>query len=150
METTKILSSFTENMTYFDNGLKHAFNWLSENFGTILFIIFIGLVTVFVARNVNRLMESDLKQINSKLHMDITTLRMFRHITVATIYFIGIIVVIFSIPSLQSLSVALFTGAGIDGIVIGFAAQSTLRAYPKNPVALNVIHAQAFLSEYTY
>jgi small-conductance mechanosensitive channel len=51
---------------------------------------------------------------------------MFRHITVATIYFIGIIAVIFSIPSLQNLSIALFTGAGIAGIVIGFAAQSTL------------------------
>jgi small-conductance mechanosensitive channel len=126
METTKILSSFTENMSYFDSGLKHAFNWLSENFGNLLFIIFIGFVTVFVARNVNRLLESYLKQMNSKLHMDITTLRMFRHITVATIYFIGIIAVIFSIPSLQNLSIALFTGAGIAGIVIGFAAQSTL------------------------
>ena len=58
--------------------------------------------------------------------MDITSFRMFRHIVVAAIYFVGIIVVIFSIPDLRSLSVALFTGAGIAGIVIGFAAQSTL------------------------
>lgn len=126
METQKILSSFTENMSYFDNGLKGALSWLSDNLGTILFIILIGLVTVLVARNVNRFMENYLRTINRKLHMDITTLKMFRHISIAIIYFIGIIAVIFSIPSLQSLSIALFTGAGVVGIIIGFAAQSTL------------------------
>jgi small-conductance mechanosensitive channel len=52
---------------------------------------------------------------------------MFRHIMVAVIYFVGIVVVIFSIPSLSTVSVALFTGAGVVGIVIGLAAQSTLR-----------------------
>jgi len=45
---------------------------------------------------------------------------------IVVFYFIGIIAVIFSIPSLQSLSIALFTGAGVVGIIIGFAAQSTL------------------------
>jgi len=92
MEITKILFSFTENMSYLNSGLKQAFSWLSDNLGTIFFIIFIGLGTVLVARNVNRLMESYLKQMNTKLHLDITTLRMFRHITFAIIYFIGIIV----------------------------------------------------------
>ena len=103
-----------------------AFAWLSGNFGTFLFIIFIGLITILVARNVNLLMESYFKKASGRLHMDITAFRMFRHIIVAAIYFVGIIVVIFSIPSLSSLSVALFTGAGVVGIVIGFAAQSTL------------------------
>jgi small-conductance mechanosensitive channel len=126
METPKIPSSFAENMSYFDEGIEKAFSWFSGNFGNILFIIFIGLGTIFVARNVNHLMESYFKKASSKLRMDITSFRMFRHIVVAIIYFLGIIVVIFSIPSLQSLSVALFTGAGIAGIVIGFAAQSTL------------------------
>ena len=126
METPGIQSSFAENMSYFDRGLEQAFAWFSGNFGTFLFIIFIGLSTILVARNVNRLMESYFKKASSKLHMDITAFRMFRHIVVAIIYFVGIIVVIFSIPGLRSLSVALFTGAGIAGIVIGFAAQSTL------------------------
>jgi small-conductance mechanosensitive channel len=51
---------------------------------------------------------------------------MFRHIVVAAIYFIGLVVVIFHIPSLRSLSVAMLSGAGLAGIVIGFAAQNTL------------------------
>ena len=126
METPGNQSSFAENISYFDRGLEQAFAWLSGNFGTFLFIIFISLSTVLVARNVNRLMESYFKKASSKLRMDITAFRMFRHIVVATIYFVGIILVIFSIPALSSLSVALFTGAGIAGIVIGFAAQSTL------------------------
>ncbi|MDD2338964.1 MAG: mechanosensitive ion channel family protein [Methanosarcina sp.] len=126
METPEIQSSFAENMSYFDRGLEHAFAWFSGHFGTLLFIFFIGLITILVARNVNRLMESYFKKANSKLHMDTTSFRMFRHIVVAAIYFIGIVVVIFSIPELRNLSVALFTGAGIAGIVIGFAAQNTL------------------------
>ncbi|GLI13831.1 mechanosensitive ion channel protein MscS [Methanosarcina thermophila MST-A1] len=84
------------------------------------------MVTIIVARNVNRLLDSYFKRANSKLHIDATSFRMFRHIIVALIYFMGIVVVIFSIPSLRSLSVALFTGAGIAGIVIGLAAQNTL------------------------
>jgi small-conductance mechanosensitive channel len=51
---------------------------------------------------------------------------MFRHIVVAAIYFIGLVVIIFRIPNLRSLSVAMLSGAGLAGIVIGFAAQNTL------------------------
>jgi small conductance mechanosensitive channel len=126
METPELTSYFSENMSYFDKGLERAFAWFSGNFGTLLFILFIGLITILIARNVNRLMESDFKKASGRLHMDTTSFRMFRHIVVALIYFMGIVVVIFRIPSLQSLSVALFTGAGIAGIVIGFAAQGTL------------------------
>jgi small-conductance mechanosensitive channel len=132
METPRFLSSFAENssfatnMFYVNRGLEQAFAWFSGNFGTFLFIFFIGLITIFIARNVNLLMESYFKKASGRLHMDATSFRMFRHIVVALIYFMGIVVVIFSIPALRSLSVALFTGAGIAGIIIGFAAQNTL------------------------
>jgi small-conductance mechanosensitive channel len=126
MVTPESTSFFAENMSYLDKGLEQAFAWFSGNFGTLLFIIFIGLSTIIIARNVNRLMESYFKKASGRLHMDTTSFRMFRHIVVALIYFVGIVVVIFSIPGLRSLSVALFTGAGIAGIIIGFAAQSTL------------------------
>ena len=126
METPETLSPFAENMSYFDRGLEQVFAWFSGNFGTFLFILFIGLSTVLLARNVNRLMENYFKRASRRLHMDTTSFRMFRHIVVAAIYFMGIVVVIFSIPDLRNLSVALFTGAGLAGIVIGFAAQSTL------------------------
>ncbi|MHC1754802.1 MAG: mechanosensitive ion channel family protein [Methanosarcina sp.] len=126
LDTIETTPSFVENMSYFDRILEQTFNWFSDNFGTLLFIIFIGMGTILVARTVNHLMESYFKKASSKLRMDTTAFRMFRHVTVAAIYFVGLIVIIFSIPDLRSLSVALFTGAGLAGIVIGFAAQSTL------------------------
>jgi small-conductance mechanosensitive channel len=119
-------SPFEANITYIDKGLEEAFAWLSGNFDNLLFIVLVGMSTILIARAVNRLMESYFKKASQKLRMDITAFRMFRHITIAAIYFLGMAVVIFSIPDLRSLSVALFTGAGIAGIVIGFAAQSTL------------------------
>jgi small conductance mechanosensitive channel len=126
METPKIPPPFAANIAYFNTGLEKAFTWFSANLGNILFIILVSIVTTLVARNVNRLMESYFKRASHRLHMDITSFRMFRHITVAIIYFVGIVIAIFAIPDLRSLSVALFTGAGIAGIVIGFAAQNTL------------------------
>ena len=117
---------FPENMSDFDKILDKTFAWFSANFGNLLFIIFIGIGTILVARIVNNLMESYFTKASSKLRMDTTAFRMFRHVTVAAIYFIGLLVIIFSIPTLSNLSVALFTGAGLAGIVIGFAAQSTL------------------------
>ncbi|MDD3247202.1 MAG: mechanosensitive ion channel family protein [Methanosarcina sp.] len=119
-------SSFAVNMSYLDKILDKTFTWFSANFGTFLFIIFIGIGTILIARTVNHLMENYFTKASGKLHMDTTSFRMFRHVIVASIYFLGLIVIIFSIPDLRSLSVALFTGAGLAGIVIGFAAQSTL------------------------
>jgi len=126
METQKISSFFAENMSYFNKGLEKAFAWFLGNFGTFLFILFIGLITILVARNVNLLMETGFKKASGRLRIDLTAFQMFRHLMVAVIYFVGIVVVIFSIPSLSTVSVALFTGAGVVGIVIGLAAQSTL------------------------
>lgn len=119
-------TSIKENLSNFDKGLDQAFSWLANNIDTLLFIFFIGISTIIIARIVNNLLESYFRRASSKLRMDITSFRMFKHIVIAAIYFIGIITVIFSIPSLRSLSVALFTGAGIAGIIIGFAAQNTL------------------------
>jgi small-conductance mechanosensitive channel len=126
MEIPKLPSSFIQNLFYFNSGLERAFIWLSANLGTLLFILFIAFLTLFVARTVNRLMESYLRNASTKLRIDTTSFRMFRHVIVATIYFLGIVIVIFSIPDLRTLSVALFTGAGVAGIIIGFAAQNTL------------------------
>ncbi|WP_269849074.1 mechanosensitive ion channel family protein [Methanosarcina horonobensis] len=123
METPDTL---VENISYFDAILGKAFTWFSDNLSTLLFIVLVGMGTILVARTVNNIMESYFKRASRRLHMDTTTFRMFRHITVAAVYFIGLVVIIFSIPSLRSLSVAMFTGAGLAGIVIGFAAQNTL------------------------
>jgi len=119
-------NSLEANINHFERILNDTIGWFSDNLGTLIFIMFIGVGTILVARTVNHLMESYFKKASGKLHMDITSFRMFKHITVAAIYFLGLIVIIFTIPDLRSLSIALFSGAGLAAIVIGFAAQSTL------------------------
>lgn len=120
METVDILS-------FLNNGFKYVIDGISSNFGTLLFVIFIGFLTVFVARSLNKFMDHYFKRLNTKrVKTNTTTLRMFRHVSVAVVYIIGIVVVILNIPALHNLSVALFTGASVIGIVVGLAAQSTL------------------------
>lgn len=110
----------------FDTILEKTFSWFSENLEALLFIILIFISTVLIARTVNNSLIKYYKRASSRLHIDITTFRMFRHIVVAAVYFIGLVVIIFHIPSLRSLSIAMLSGAGLAGIVIGFAAQNTL------------------------
>ncbi|WP_410510268.1 mechanosensitive ion channel family protein [Methanosarcina hadiensis] len=126
LDSVEAPTSFVENMSYLDRIMEHAFVWFSDNLGTLLFIILIGMGTILVARTVNNIMTNYHKRASTRLHIDVTTFRMFRHIMVAAVYFIGLVVTIFSIPSLRDLSVAMLSGAGLAGIVIGFAAQNTL------------------------
>jgi small-conductance mechanosensitive channel len=118
--------SIAENISYLDRVLQNTFTWFSENLDTMLFVIFIGMTTILAARTINNFLTRYYERASSRLHIDITTFRMFRHIVVAAVYFIGLVVVIFHIPSLRSLSIAMLSGAGLAGIVIGFAAQNTL------------------------
>lgn len=108
------------------NELTYIFEGLSHSFGTFLFVFVVAVLTTLAARALNIFMEHNLKFINRKLHTNATTLRMFRHIMIAFVYIIGMIVVISYIPALHNLSVALFTGASVIGIVVGLAAQNTL------------------------
>ena len=113
-------------LALFGDGFGYVLSWFSTNLNTIIFIILIGIITAVVARIVKHFTEAYIKRVNSRWNTDLTTLRMFRHITVAIVYFIGMIIIVYSIPPLQSFSVALFTSAGVIGIIFGLAAQGTL------------------------
>jgi small conductance mechanosensitive channel len=119
-------SAIALDLSQFDDGVGQTFNWFSSNLDTLLFILIVAAGTVFLARMANHLMQSYLKNASDRLHVDMTTFRMFRHITVAAIYFLGLMIIIFSIPDLQNIATALLASAGLAGIIIGFAAQSTL------------------------
>lgn len=58
--------------------------------------------------------------------IDKTTQLLIRRLTVASIYVVGVILIILQIPPLSSLAVAMLAGAGIAGVVIGFAAKDSL------------------------
>ncbi|MCL7415619.1 MAG: mechanosensitive ion channel family protein [ANME-2 cluster archaeon] len=101
-------------------------SWLSWNIATPTFIIVIIVVTFFIARLVNELLLGYFKKVSLKLKVDPTGYRLLRHLAVAAIYLLGLIIIVSSVPQLRSISVALFAGAGFAGIIIGLAAQSTL------------------------
>ncbi|TKY91683.1 MAG: mechanosensitive ion channel family protein, partial [Candidatus Methanomarinus sp.] len=100
--------------------------WFEEHIGSILFIIIIMAVTIATARLLDRLLEKYFIKVALKIKVDPTEYRLLRHFIVFSIYTIGIIIIIFSIPQLHSLSVALLASAGVAGIIIGLAAQTTI------------------------
>jgi small-conductance mechanosensitive channel len=61
-----------------------------------------------------------------EVKMDQTMQLMIRRLTSATIYIVGLMLVILQIPQLHSLATAMLAGAGIAGLAIGFAAKDSL------------------------
>ncbi len=58
--------------------------------------------------------------------IDPTRQRVARNLIKVIIYIIGLGLVFYSIPELRAVSVGMFAGVGVIGIVVGFAAQETL------------------------
>ena len=58
--------------------------------------------------------------------IDPTRQRVLRKVIHVFIYIIGLGLVFYSIPELRAVSVGMFAGVGVIGIVVGFAAQETL------------------------
>ncbi|NOR60571.1 MAG: mechanosensitive ion channel, partial [Methanosarcinales archaeon] len=126
-------------MIFADTIANYWPQWLSWNAATLVFIFMIIVATIFFARLADRLLQGYFKKASLKLRVDPTGYRLLRHLIVAAIYIVGLIVVISSVPQLRTLSVALFAGAGFAGIIIGFAAQSTL-ANIMSGISLAVFH----------
>jgi small-conductance mechanosensitive channel len=126
-------------MVFADTIANYWPEWLSWNAATPVFIFIIIVATIFFARLADRLLQGYFKNASLKLRVDPTRYRLLRHLVVAAIYIVGLIVVISSVPELRTLSVALFAGAGFAGIVIGFAAQGTL-ANIVSGISLAVFH----------
>ncbi|WP_445476282.1 mechanosensitive ion channel family protein [Methanococcoides methylutens] len=101
-------------------------SWLSWDIAVISFAFLILILTFLVAKLTDRLLKAYFVLASSKMNIDETTYGLVRRIIVAMVYFTGFLMIVFSIPSLRDLSIALFAGAGFAGIVIGMAAQNTL------------------------
>ncbi|WP_135606724.1 mechanosensitive ion channel family protein [Methanococcoides sp. NM1] len=101
-------------------------SWLSWDVAVISFVFLVVILTFLFAKLIDRLLKAYFVLASKKMNIDETTYGLVRRIIVAIVYFSGFLVIIFSIPSLRDLSIALFAGAGFAGIVIGMAAQNTL------------------------
>jgi small conductance mechanosensitive channel len=89
------------------------------------------LIAVFVVITITILLERILRWTlhryfdsgNHHIKIDPTQYTFLKHLSTAIIYIIGIGLAIYTIPSLRTLSISLFAGAGVIAVIIGFASQ---------------------------
>ena len=106
--------------------LSGLYEFMPADLTEIIFILLVAVLTFVAAKLVDKLMDAELHTMNEKMNIDQTSYKLLRHISVAVVYLIGLVIVISSIPFLEKVSLALLAGAGFAGIVVGLAAQSTL------------------------
>lgn len=99
-------------------------------------IVFIILVTVFLANVINVVLKRYLKKspslianvklrkrLEEHLHEERTRFLIVRRLIVAVIYFLGFAIALFQIPQLRTLSYSLFAFTGILAAILGFGMQ---------------------------
>lgn len=89
-------------------------------------ILLFAAVTIIVAQVIETLLERYLRQAAIRLRVSATKYLVLRRLVIAVIYITGVIIIIYSTPQLESLSVAIFASVSIIGIIVGIAAQSTI------------------------
>lgn len=104
----------------------HEYTLPYQTIVCLLLVSIIGVATVFTSKSVDHIIEQYFNTEKVRYRTGETEIKMIRHVTKALVYILGAMLVIYSIPPLRSLSVAMFTGAGIAGIVVGLAAQTTI------------------------
>ena len=100
--------------------------WLTGNVVMAIKVAVLLFATIFSAKLVNKLMHDYLEKSRTKLIINKTIFRLMQHFVIAAIYFLGIISILSVVPQLNSVSIALVTGAGLAGVVVGLAAQNAL------------------------
>ncbi len=91
--------------------------------GTVILIGIILFLTVATQKILKGLIHKFLEKKIRLIRVDPTRYSFIKHFLSALIYLIGIGMAIYIVPSLRSLSVSLFAGAGVLAIILGFASQ---------------------------
>ncbi len=94
----------------------------------ITLILLIVILTRSAATIADRMLLNYFPTVVAKIQMkmDQTMQIMIRRLVSATIYLIGLMLIIYQIPQLRSLVTAIVAGAGIAGLAIGYAARDSL------------------------
>ncbi|MFC1753976.1 mechanosensitive ion channel family protein [Thermoproteota archaeon] len=103
--------------------IQQLVTFLDSSIGKALLVGFILLSTIAVERIVRKLIHNVFERKSYHIRVDPTQFVFLKHFVSMLIYLVGLGIAIYTIPSLRSLSVSLFAGAGVLAVVIGFAAQ---------------------------
>ncbi|MFT7588953.1 MAG: small conductance mechanosensitive channel [Limisphaerales bacterium] len=90
---------------------------------TTVGIILVTFLSILLIKGIMRKYFDDACRI---LKVDSTNYRFFQHSISFLLYFLAIIIIIYSVPELRALSVTLFAGAGVLAAVIGLASQQAV------------------------
>lgn len=94
----------------------------------VLIILTIAALTYYAARFADRILENYIPKVIGRveIEMDETIRVMIMRITSASIYLVGMMLIIQQIPQLHSLATVVLASAGIAGLAIGYAAKDSL------------------------
>ena len=84
--------------------------------GVVLLIL---IFTVILAKLVRRAMSRK----DHFIKIDSTQYKFLSHFISGLIYFFGLVLAVYSVPSLRGLATTIFAGSGVLAIIIGFASQ---------------------------
>lgn len=94
-----------------------------SNFPYIITFIVIIALTIILGRITSILLNKFFERSSLLLRVDLSKYNIVKHLIVSTIHIVGVGLAIYSVPSLRSLSLSIFAGAGILAAIIGFASQ---------------------------
>ncbi|MBU0471361.1 MAG: mechanosensitive ion channel family protein [Nanoarchaeota archaeon] len=95
----------------------------SNGFGRFIAVILVLIFTFVFERIFRKLLGKSFDRSSKLIKVDKTQYTVLKHFLSGLIYVIGFGVAIYMIPSLRSLSVSIFAGAGVLAVIIGFASQ---------------------------
>src|SRR5882672_10398877 len=97
---------------------------MDKQWEQLIFILSVLAITLIVSRIVRFLIGRFIKGAARKLKVDPTRYNFFKNAVDFLLFFIAVVVIFRSIPSLRTYGTGLLTGAGVLAAIVGFASQS--------------------------
>ncbi len=98
-------------------------DYLTNHSDLVLFTVIVLVVAFILSWILRAALSRYIHFSSEKLNIDPTRLKFMRNAIPLLIFFLALLVIIYSIPSLKTVSLSLFAGAGVLAVVLGFASQ---------------------------
>ena len=97
-------------------------------FINLIIILVIALLTYYAVKFADRMLKNYIPKVAGKVEMELdeTVGVMIRRVVSASIYILGLMLIILQIPQLHSLATVMLASAGLAGLAIGYAAKDSL------------------------
>jgi small-conductance mechanosensitive channel len=97
---------------------------MDKNWEKIFFVVLVLVITFVISLVLRFLVGRFFKAAARKLKVDPTHYNFFKNAVDFILFFVAIVVIFRSIPSLRTYGTGLLTGAGVLAAIVGFASQS--------------------------